>query len=1097
MRPSIRLVATLLFGSGLAALVYQTAWQRMFRLVFGASTGASAAVLGIFLGGLGVGGVWLGRRAERHERPLAFYGNLEIGVALAAALTPVLVEIAAAIYTGLGGSSALGGVGATAVRLLLATAVMGPSVVLMGGTLPAAARAVEVEDDAGRGRLATLYAVNTGGAVTGALLSTFVLFEVFGTRMALWIAVLVNLLVAIVARSRGRVAEPIPVVDAPKPSKADARAKPRLGSHMPSAEDAPPAPAPLVYAAAGVVGFAFLYLELVWYRMLGPILGGSTFTFGLILAVALAGIGIGGWLYSRRSHARPATLTLLALTVALEALAVGVPLALGDTIALYAAYTRGMGSMGFSVLVGVWTTICAIVILPAAIVSGYQFPVLFALLGRGRKGVARQVGTAYAFNTIGSIAGSVLAGFYLIPLLGAVGSWRAIVLLLAALAAVALLVGVRAEGRRAIVGGAFAAVATVLAVVSTRAEGPTAVWRHAAIGAGRATISTYDKNGIRRWKTIMNDRLLWERDGVESSVGLSVSSGYSFLVNGKSDGAVIVDRATQTMLALLPALLHPAPKKVFVLGLGTGMSAGWVSVVEGVERVDVAELEPAIIDVARHAAPANHAVLERPNVEVFNGDGREFLLTTEHAYDVIVSEPSNPYRAGIASLFTREFYEMSAQRLAPGGLFGQWVQAYEVDSHTIRIVLKTMRTVFPFVEAWQTQSGDFLFIASREEPLIDADVLRRRVAAEPFKSALPRTWLVQDAEGVLSHFVARHQVVDEVSAGVGVPTNTDDANVLEFTFARTLGIEGFDGVRNLHSVAQRRKLDRPNVTGRVDWARVDEQRGRAWLISGGEAPQDLPYADSDSQGRALAVEAGCRGQVDAVLPAWNGEPRDVIEVYALAQGHAHEGNQEALTLAARLEAEGFEAEAELVRSRYHADKGKMREAVDAALRGVGHLRKKPLPICATTKQTLRMLTSVVGRDPALARTAAVALMEGPLSIYAANELRRETIERLAFVTGDPELCVRALGPHLEKPRWSRWLLFERNSCLSRAGHPLASQAQADVVEFLEATSGDFAAGLKLPPKPKPLPPRPVPEVTVDAAAGPAGPKDGGADATRD
>ena len=177
MRPSTGLVAALLFGSGMAALVYQTAWQRMLRLVFGASTGASAAVLAIFLGGLGIGGLWLGRRAERSEKPLLFYGNLEVGVALAAAATPFLIDVAADIYFALGGSGALGIGGATAVRLLLALFILGPSVVLMGGTLPAAARAVEQEGDAARGRLAVLYAVNTTGAVAGALFGTFALFR--------------------------------------------------------------------------------------------------------------------------------------------------------------------------------------------------------------------------------------------------------------------------------------------------------------------------------------------------------------------------------------------------------------------------------------------------------------------------------------------------------------------------------------------------------------------------------------------------------------------------------------------------------------------------------------------------------------------------------------------------------------------------------------------------------------------------------------------------------------------------------------------------------------------------------------------------------
>ncbi|HEY3233806.1 MAG TPA: hypothetical protein VGJ84_03765, partial [Polyangiaceae bacterium] len=346
MSRSTRLIASLLFGSGLSALVYQTAWQRMLRLVFGASTAATAAVLAIFLGGLGLGAAYFGKRIEKSERPLSYYGNLEAGVALAAALTPGSAWLAARIYFGLGGSVALGAWGAGAVRLVLSTMVLGPAVVLMGGTLPAAARAVETQDDFARSRLATLYAANTAGAVAGTLLSTFVLFEVYGTRLSLWSAALLNLLVALLARRFGRVAAPVPVSE-PESAEDSFEAGVAFESRK--------VPAALVYAVAAGSGFAFLSLELVWYRMLAPILGGSSFTFGLILAVALAGIGLGGWFYALRDRGRFATPSLLAITLALEALAIGIPLALGDKIAIYAAYTRPMAALGFWALVLSWT----------------------------------------------------------------------------------------------------------------------------------------------------------------------------------------------------------------------------------------------------------------------------------------------------------------------------------------------------------------------------------------------------------------------------------------------------------------------------------------------------------------------------------------------------------------------------------------------------------------------------------------------------------------------------------------------------------------------------------------------------------------------
>ncbi|HEX2882330.1 MAG TPA: hypothetical protein VHO25_22575, partial [Polyangiaceae bacterium] len=369
--------ATLLFGSGFAALVYQTVWQRQFCLIFGASTGASAAVLGIFLGGLGIGAAWLGRRAERSAHPLQFYGNLEVIVALCAALTPLLAQGAAHAYYALGGSRALGPFGATLVRLVLAALVMGPATVAMGGTLPAMARAVETANDDSRERLAVLYAINTLGAVAGSLMGTFVLFEVMGYRFTLWTACSINLLVAIAARSLGRQQVPLDTT--------------ATTPHAATTDDAAQAVLPdrrVIYAVAALVGFCFLLLEMIWYRMLSPLLGGTTFTFGLILAVALAGIGLGGYAYARRARHTPVTLYTLATTLGLEAFFAAVPVLLGDHVALLAAHTRQLQSIGFHGLVESWLLIAMLVVFPTALVSGYQFPVIFALLGRGRSGVA-------------------------------------------------------------------------------------------------------------------------------------------------------------------------------------------------------------------------------------------------------------------------------------------------------------------------------------------------------------------------------------------------------------------------------------------------------------------------------------------------------------------------------------------------------------------------------------------------------------------------------------------------------------------------------------------------------------------------------------
>jgi spermidine synthase len=733
-------VLPLLFASGLCSLVYQIAWQRELRLVFGASTAASAAVVAVFMGGIGLGAWVIGPRADRRRHPLMLYAALELAVAVTAALTPPLLGLVREAYLALGGTGALGEAGGAAVRLLLAGLVLLPPTFVAGGTLGAAARAVEHAGDPRRRGTALLYGVNTLGAVAGCLVATFWMLEALGTRSTLWTAAAVNLVLAGVAAALARRTGPLPDTgEAGEARRETPAARPAV------------APPGLVLGAAAVVGFAFFLMELVWYRMLGPILGGTVYTFGLVLAVALAGIALGGLLYPVLFARRAVSLSVFAASCLVEAAAVAVPYLLGDRVALLALDLRpAAGSVLAAYLPG-WTLVTAIVVLPASIVAGVQFPLLVALLGEGRESVARHLGRAYLWNTGGAIAGALAGGFGLLPLLTAPGCWVAVPLLLAALALVAVAAESRPARARALVGAGTGALALSLLV----AEGPTAVWRHSAIGAGRANApQTRAPNAWRAWANDVRRSIAWEREGVESSVALQAVAGLSFVVNGKVDGNARNDAPTQVMSGMLGALLRPGARRSFVVGLGTGSTAGWLAALPGMERTDVVELEPAILEVARRCVLVNHGAMESQGVRVVAGDAREVLMAGRDRYDLVFSEPSNPYRAGVASLFTREFYEAVASRLEPGGLFLQWVQAYEVDEWTVATVAATLATVFPEVEIWQVNHIDLLLVAS-ERPLVhDAAELRERIREEPFATALRAAWRAETLEDALARFVA-------------------------------------------------------------------------------------------------------------------------------------------------------------------------------------------------------------------------------------------------------------------------------------------------------------------------------------------------------
>lgn len=1069
-------VAGLLGFSGACALIYQVAWFRELRLIFGASTAASAAVLAVFMGGLGLGGMVLGKRADAARNPLAFYAALEGGVALLSAITPGLVYVAELIYLRIGGAAVLGNFGATAVRLLLSAIVLGPPAFLMGGTLPAAARAVERQNDEGRQRVATLYGINTLGAVLGTLAANFVLVEVFGTRITLWLACLINGLMAVVARAFSRAKVSFGPEDKKEGPKED---DPKADAEAPSIETdnllrwlAP--------TAAAVAGGAFMLMELVWYRMLAPLLGGSSYTFGLILAIALAGIGLGGLIYSRTK--RPATISLFALTAALEALTLAVPFALGDRLAVLALLLRPLAQATFGTAILAWTIVASIVVLPAAIVSGYQFPVIIGLYGRGSKRIGRHVGSAYLANTLGSIVGSLSGGFGLLPLLSSVRCWQLVTLILVVTAAVAAALDVRLR-RRIPLPGLASIVTAVPAALLLLSAGPTAAWRHSGIGGGRADLAEVTQQRIDHFLTNARYEIAWEAEGRESSVAVSRVTGFTFLVNGKADGSIIGDAGTQVMAGMLGALLHGNVKKSLVVGLGTGSTAGWLGLVPTVERVDVVELEPAILRVARDCAPANGAVLDNPKVHITIGDAREVLRTTTERYDLVFSEPSNPYRAGISSLYTVEFYRAAAERVHSDGLFLQWIQAYEVDPLTVSTAAVTLHEVFPNVTMWQTMGGDLLLVGSRNRTKVDVDRIRALLRTEPFNTAARSAWKTTSAEGVLARFFADASFVDVLANQKLGLINTDDQNFLEFAFARNVGIHR-GVVSELRLLVQRLDLDRPHVMGAFDPTLVDEEKLHANMVN-----HARPTARSDAAPPVLAysraLERMDADDYEGFVRAWTAlerKPRSHLERMLLANAMARVGDDRVEALLADI----GEAERELVRALWLIHKNDRRaEALEALERGFVAMRKDPWVSPSTILVSLKLAVDLGRTNPEIARRLAVVLRE-PFAVENTRSPRLDAAVRLARASRDAKLCVEVIDGIGVLP-FSTSVHEARVACYEQSNDPRLTAARIDLGRIQSYTL-PFGADLPSAPRAKSPPPQPssdsTPEVTMGSSADP-------------
>lgn len=1016
MNRSTAAVASLLCFSGLSALIYQTVWLREFRLIFGASTSATAAVLAIFMAGLGAGSAVLGKRADLRERPLVFYGNLELLIAASAALSLPLLWLVREAYFATGGSVRMGTVAASIVRLVLSALVLAIPTFLMGGTLPAAARAVETRDDHARRNLALLYGTNTLGAVVGTLVSTFFMLEALGNRQTLLVAALLNALVGMAARSLGR-------------NHTVERSEKESGEGAPAH-----LPARIVLAAAAVFGFAFLLMELVWYRMLGPLLGGTTFMFGLILAVALLGIGAGGIFYSMWNRA---SVSALAVTSALEALAIIAPFVLGDRLAHYANLLRALGSMGFQGHVVSWSALTIIVVLPAALISGFQFPLLIALLGRGRDDVGRDVGLAYAWNTFGAIAGSLAGGFGLLPLLSAPGAWRLSAIVLAVIGAITAAYAIRRRERLS-----YAAVAiAILATAGTFATGPTAAWRHSGIGAGRLQ-APLSLNDTRADENRCRRQLAWEADGRESSVAILRADDISFVVNGKADGSARGDAGTQVMGGMIGALLHDDPRSSLVIGLGTGSTAGWLASVPSMQRVDVVELEPVVLRVARDCAQVNRDVMRNPKVHVSIADAREVLLASRSTYDIIFSEPSNPYRAGIASLFTREFYRATSNRLAPGGIFLQWVQAYDIDAATLRTIYATIGGVFPHVDTFATTPGDLVLVATTTARTYDIERIRARLSGGVFHEAISPTWRVQTAEGFLSHFMANGKVARALASRAS-DLNTDDRPVIEFGFARGVDTKQLV-VTPLAEFATAIGGTRPESTrGAVDWNAVDLNRA-------GVSHMTAVTPEGAAHREFLAL---CLRDLNAAGEYWMShglKPVNSAELASAAEALADRGPGQAAMYAQALS--HFQpVEADAIMARLMMRQQKREQATSLLVRAFTRYRRDPWPNAEIMRHALEMAIAIV-REDHRAATPFFDALSVPFAAFQLEEGRKTTLLTMASST---ENCgprtiaaLRAFEPH---PPWGKELLTLRAVCYARAGlRDLAGKADRDYAKFMLA-----------------------------------------------
>ncbi len=693
--PHLPLLLALFVGSGAAALIYQIVWFQLLQLVIGSSAISLGILLGTFMGGMCIGSLGLARVISARHHPLRVYALLELGIAAFGILVLYLIPWIAGAYMLVGGRGADG----IFFRSVLCAICLLPPTVLMGATLPAISRWVH-STPSGVAWLGYFYGGNTAGAVLGCLLAGFFLLRVYDMPTATWVAVALNIAVAAVGLALAAATRYVPTEKA-RPGAGI----PTAGGHR------------AVYFATALSGMTALGAEVIWTRELSLLLGGTTYTFSIILAVFLIGIGLGSSVASlwSRSWVRPR----LALGICQLLLVGGIAwsaFAISQSLPYWPVLPEIVSSPW--VMFQLDLVRCVYAILPAACLWGASFPLALAAVASEQKDTARLVGGVYAANTLGAIIGALLFSILLLPLFGTHGSQR-LMILLATLSA-ALVLAPMARSPRGLLA---LAAAGLLAVSLSRTIVPIPF---EMIAFGRQTAV--------RLGTVTE---LYRGEGMNSSIGVSGATDRSgvrsFHVAGKIEASSAVsDMRLQLQLGNLPALLHPRPASVLVVGFGAGVTAGSFIPYPELSRLVVCEIEPLIPTiVSRFFATENQGVADDPRVEIVFDDARHFIRTTDEKFDVITSDPIHPWVKGAASLYTREYFEQVKARLKPGGIVTQWVPLYESSPAVIKSEIATFLEVFPNATVWGNPIGgigyDVVLLGSADPVTIDIDAIDTRL----------------------------------------------------------------------------------------------------------------------------------------------------------------------------------------------------------------------------------------------------------------------------------------------------------------------------------------------------------------------------------
>jgi spermidine synthase len=764
----------------MTALVYEVVWRRMLSVTLGGSIYATSAVLAAFMGGLCLGSIVVGRWADRWKNPLRGYGLFEILIAGFALSVPVLcqglVSLERSLYVLLEESPAL----LTAVKFIASFVLLLFPTFLMGGTLPLLSKfylrsQITVEKGLGR-----LYSVNTFGAVLGAALAGFILVKHLGTSGANVAAIVLNAAVGIaaVALSAGRSVKTSVAVPTERSVKPYA---PRLRR--------------VVLLLFALSGFTALSYEVLWTRILVYVVGNTTYSFTIMLSSFLLGLAVGASLFAKYLARGEELLSRVAV---MEMLIAGFALAgMALTRSFYPIYQslkEVFASWSYWPYTLVRYLIAVAALLPQAVLFGMVFPAVTSIYAGQRDRLGRDVGRAYASNTVGAVLGSVCAVFVLIPLLGLSGTMTLLAFLNVLIGTVFMGFSGRYSPRRRLVFGSAMLVVFAVLVIALPPR----------IDVGSTSEGLHGKRG----------ELIFYEEGSAGTVAvfLDPEQGLKMMeIDGNPQVPTDLD-ALQAfhLLGHLPFFVHANPKDVLVTAFGGGITTGAV-LTHPVEHVDAVEICPSVFDAARYFADENNAALEDKRLRLIAADANNYAKVTDRTYDIIASDATHPGASESWVLYTRDFYDACRQRLREGGVMCQWVPLHSLSTTDLRTILRTFQDVFPHASLWFAR-GYTVILGTPQPLVIDAKRINEFLQEGDATRALFRRVHLESVPALLKNLILDEESFRRFAAGA--PIATEDNSPLAFAEERAFG--GYSIPTNIAALAEAVAEDFPKVVGARD-----------------------------------------------------------------------------------------------------------------------------------------------------------------------------------------------------------------------------------------------------------------------------------------